>query len=92
MADTTPSERWITRNWLGVIMLLGSILWQGWAGSAWVFGRSAAEQNLTQQVLRLQSELDQLKLDSVRKDVFNVTMQSIDYRLSLITSKLAQQP
>ena len=92
--DQRPRRRredsaWLAKNWLGVLLLVGSLVMQGWGGSAWIFGRESKERELSEQVKRLQVELEQARTDYVRKDVFNAMWISINDRLVSIDAKVS---
>jgi hypothetical protein len=85
------TETWLMRNWMGVVALLGSIIWQAWVGSTWVYDRQSIERELLARVVKIEAEQVHTRDVFVTQETFNLTMKNIEYRLSSIDAKLSSR-
>lgn len=89
LSDRRIENLW-TRNWLGIVALAGSIVWQAWVGSTWVYDRQAVERELLARVVKVESEQLHAKDVFVTQETFNLTMKNIEYRLLSIDTAVTR--
>lgn len=73
---------WLRRNW-GVLAFAMSVAFQIWNGSAWVYDRTSNERSLEARIVKLESSY-------VSQETFNLTMKSIDFRLTNLDTNVAK--
>lgn len=79
------------RYWLPFVLVAISLFGSGRDGFGWIFGRESKEHELEVQISRMQADIDQLRSDAVRKDIYSLTIQTISDRLASIDRKLSER-
>lgn len=90
LPERRASDTIWTRNWLGIVALAGSIIWQAWVGSTWVYDRQAVERELLSRIVKVESEQLHAKDVFVTQETFNLTMKNIEYRLLSIDTNVTR--